>query len=79
LWRNVPEQNNMTEKLVLKPINAAVKDGDVPSRSWVYRELKANRIAAKKVGARTYLVMQTIEACKTALPDYVPMSRRSAT
>lgn len=68
----------MADKLILKPINAAVRDGDVPSRSWVYRELKQATIKAKKVGGRTHLDMGSVEARKAALPDYVPLAQRSA-
>lgn len=64
--------------LVLVPINIAVKSGLVPSRSWVYRELRAGTIRAKKSGARTLLDVASIEARKAALPDYVPLAQRTA-
>jgi len=68
----------MADKLILKPINAAVRDGDIQSRSWAYRELKAGTIKAKKAGGRTLLDMASVEARKAALPDYVPLAQRTA-
>lgn len=68
----------MSENLLLVPINSAVRDGLVQSRSWVYRELKAGRIRAKKSGKLTLLDMASVEARKAAMPDYVPLSQRTA-
>jgi hypothetical protein len=62
--------------LNLKPINAAVADRDVPSRSWVYRQLRLGAIKAKKSGCRTLLDMESVAAAKASLPDYVPLSQR---
>lgn len=64
--------------LILKHINKAVIDGDIPSRSYAYKKLKTGELKGKKVGNKTYLIMSSVAAHKASLPDYVPLSQRTA-
>ena len=64
--------------ITLAPVKKVLeqKTNGIRSRSHLYKLLKDGCIEARKVGARTHIVVESVERWKSTLPAYVPLSQR---